>query len=186
MILFLASALSKIRHPRYFIVVVENYKLLPNHWVRPFALTLPWVEAGIGLLLLLGWQMRIAAGLSALLMLAFVLAIGRNLARGRKDLTCGCFGPKHKGMIGWKVIGRDVLLLLLSIQTALWGGGYLALDNQPMTTQQFLLERYLLAKLFPLVLSGIGLYLLYRLFLQLDRLIRLIPWSDENDRFLVG
>jgi uncharacterized membrane protein YphA (DoxX/SURF4 family) len=148
--------------------------------VNPFAFALPWAEAVLGLLLILGWQTRRASVLSALLMVVFLLAIAINLGRGRRDLECGCFGSRRHEKIGWKVVGRDLILLLLSLQLALWGGGSLALDSQPPAVQQFVLDRVVLTALLPLALSGTGLYLVYRLAGQLGRLIQWIPTEQKR------
>lgn len=114
--IFLTSSLPKLRHPRSFTSAIAAYHLLPQRWVDPFATTLPWLELALGLMLLLGWGTRIAAVVSAALLIVFLAAMGINLARGRKDLDCGCSGKHHSQKIGWKTITRNVILLLLSAQ----------------------------------------------------------------------
>lgn len=170
---FLLSAVRKIRDLRYFTGAVAAYRLLPRSWIRPFAYTLPWLELALGLMLLLGWGTRAAAITSAALLLLFLFAIGINLARGRKHLDCGCSGRGHRQKIGWKVIARDVILLLVAIPLALFGGGFPSFDNLPASTQQLIFDVFIIGILLPLVLAVAGLYQLAHLIRQLALLVRL-------------
>jgi uncharacterized membrane protein YphA (DoxX/SURF4 family) len=170
-----ASSISKINNLRHYASIVASYQILPVSLVHPFAFSFPWIEAAIALLLLLGWQTRLAAALSALLMLMFILAIGVNLGRGRRDLECGCFGSGHSEKIGWKLIGRDTLLLLLSLLLVRQGGGAFAIDHLPASIQQAIFEKIIVGIGLNLALAGVGLYLVYRLVQQLGRLVRLVP-----------
>jgi len=108
-------------------------------------------------------------------MTVFILTIGINLARGWRDLECGCFGVKLKEHIGWKLVLRDLFLLLLSLQLAIWGGGALALDNSPRVIQRFVFEKILSGAFLPAGLSAAGLFLIYRLWRTLVQLVRTLP-----------
>ena len=179
-LVFLTSSLSKLRHPRAFTSTVTGYYILPLHWVHPFASTLPWLELALGLILLIGWQTRLAALTSIALLLLFLAAMSINLARGRKDLDCGCSGKKHAQKISWKTMARNVVLILLALPVALWGGGFLAFDNQSPATQTFVLETLLLHSMLPLALSGAGLVFLSRLLKQTVRLVMLTPVENQT------
>lgn len=178
-VIFLSSSIVKIRNPRHFIVVVASYEILPPRLVYPFALFLPWVEFVIGLMFLWGWNTQLAASISAGLMTVFITAIAINIFRGRHELECGCFGVRHQEKIGWNVVARDAILLLVLIQVALSGGGLLALDNLPTATQQLILETYVIDILLPLALAVTGLWLLARLIRQLTRLVSLTPMEQR-------
>jgi uncharacterized membrane protein YphA (DoxX/SURF4 family) len=177
--IFITSSLPKLRHPHTFTSAVAAYRLLPQPWIRPFAITLPWLELALGLLLLVGWQTQSAALVSAALFFLFLAAMGLNLARGRKDLACGCSGKQHAQKIGWKTITRNVVLILLALPLAVWGGGFLALDNPSPAVQAFILETLLLHTLLPLALSVGGLLLLFRLLRQTVRLVLLTPVDNQ-------
>lgn len=41
---FLSSALGKLRDVHGFTSIMLDYRILPQHWARRFAGTLPWVE----------------------------------------------------------------------------------------------------------------------------------------------
>ena len=96
----------------FFAMQVDSYQLLPAQLVSPFAHTLPWVELALGLLLLLGWQLRyVAAATTALLGLFFGVMV-RTFALGL-EISCGCVGPGEK--LGTKTLLRDGTLLALAL-----------------------------------------------------------------------
>ncbi len=100
----------------FFAMQVDSYQLLPAQLVSPFAHTLPWVELALGLLLLLGWQLRyVAAATTALLGLFFGVMV-RTFALGL-EISCGCFGPGEK--LGTKTLLRDGTLLALALAVTL-------------------------------------------------------------------
>ena len=174
-ITFLTSGLPKLRQPYAFASAVTAYRLLPKPWIRPVATILPWLELCLGLLLLLGWGTKITAGISAGLLFLFLCAMGINIARGGKDLDCGCTGKRHAQKIGWKTILRNAGLILFSVTLVVSRGGYLALDHQPLTVRLFVLETLLLHSLLPLTLSLAGVWLLARILQQIVRLVLLVP-----------
>ncbi|GAB4577977.1 MAG: hypothetical protein Fur0022_07090 [Anaerolineales bacterium] len=171
--IFISSSFPKLRSSPAFASAVQAYHLLPQPWIRPFALTLPWLELTLSLMLLVGWQTRLAALASVVLLLVFLAAMSINLARRRKDLDCGCSGKKHTQKIGWKTITHNLILIILALPVAFWGGGFFALDNQSPTVQTFIFETLLLNSLLPLVLTGMGLLFLSSLLKQTVRLVLL-------------
>jgi len=72
-------------------MAVRAYELLPVSLANFLGITLPFFELAIGLLLVLGAAIRITAGLSAILMIAFMIGISQAWARGL-SIDCGCFG----------------------------------------------------------------------------------------------
>ena len=72
-------------------MAVRAYELLPVSLANFLGITLPFFELAIGLLLVLGAATRITAGLSAILMIAFMIGISQAWARGL-SIDCGCFG----------------------------------------------------------------------------------------------
>lgn len=167
--IFLASALGKLRQPRRFVSSVVAYEVLPRAWAQPFAFALIGLEAGIAFLLLAGCFIHATAALCTLLLLSFIVAMGINLARGRTNLECGCFGPKHLQKIGFRLIMRDLGLLVLSLGVTLWGGGMLSFDQLPPARQQDLILQVIL----PLLLTCLGMLLLVRLIRHLKHLLLL-------------
>jgi uncharacterized membrane protein YphA (DoxX/SURF4 family) len=70
---------------------IIGYRIFPASWVSYLGYLLPATEVTLGLLLLIGLFTRVAAVLSGLLMLAFVVGIASVWARGY-NIDCGCCG----------------------------------------------------------------------------------------------
>jgi len=70
---------------------VRAFQLVPETLVRPFAYALPMLELGLALLLILGLVTRIAALVTAGLMVMFLYGIAHSWAVGL-SIECGCFG----------------------------------------------------------------------------------------------
>ena len=119
---FILAALPKLADPPGFAKAIWNYQLFPAWMIHPAALTLPWLELLCGLALCLGLWVRAATLWVTILLLAFVAALGLNLAR-RHPVDCGCFQTQAKAMteaerladMKW-IILRDLGLLLLAGQ----------------------------------------------------------------------
>jgi uncharacterized membrane protein YphA (DoxX/SURF4 family) len=109
-LIFLASAVPKLRHPRGFILAVLEYRVLPTRLSWFYARLLPPLELLLGLLLLSGTAVRSTAIVLALLLLSFMIAMSINLARGR-NLDCHCFGKALRRSIGWGLLLQDSVLL---------------------------------------------------------------------------
>jgi uncharacterized membrane protein YphA (DoxX/SURF4 family) len=122
-VIFLASAVPKLRHPRGFILAVLEYRVLPPSLSWFYARLVPPLEFLAALLLLSGIAVRSAAVVLLPLLLSFIVAVGINLARGR-DLDCHCFGKATSRPIGWRLLLQDGVLLgaaiALSIVTSEW------------------------------------------------------------------
>jgi uncharacterized membrane protein YphA (DoxX/SURF4 family) len=73
-----------------FATQVEAFKLLPDWGVQFVAHTLPFTEIILGLLLLIGWRLRIWAPLLTLIMLGFFAVVLRAYLL-HMDINCGCF-----------------------------------------------------------------------------------------------
>ena len=72
-------------------MAVRSYEMLPIPLANFLGYTLPWIEIGMGLLLIVGVAVKISGALGALTMLAFIIAIAQAWARGL-SIDCGCFG----------------------------------------------------------------------------------------------
>jgi hypothetical protein len=115
-LLFAAAAWHKLRDLAAFRAALGEYQLLP--------------EAGIGLAsrALVGLEL-VTAGMLALstsgglpaaaLLAVYTAAIGVNLARGRREIDCGCFGPAARQPLSYGLALRNAGLLLLALAAAL-------------------------------------------------------------------
>jgi len=115
-----AKIFFPIMHPRpsigvalaFFALQVGSYQILPPGGVNFVAHTLPFAEIALGLLLIIGWQLRIWAVLSTLLILGFFAAVVRSYAAGMQ-INCGCFATPEPLTL-WTVI-RDGALAALAL-----------------------------------------------------------------------
>ncbi len=113
--LFIYASIYKVLNPADFSVTVRNYTILPLEWTNLVAITLPWVELGSGLFLVLGVLIRPSALLTTGMMAVFLVALIYAYSVGL-DIDCGCFSAstESSGKIGPLNLIRDTLLLLTS------------------------------------------------------------------------
>ena len=95
-----------------FLTQVESYKLLSPGGASFVAHTLPIAEILLGLLLLIGWGLRIWASLVTLLMLAFLTVVTRAYLL-HMDINCGCFSTPEP--ISLKKIFEDGAMAALAM-----------------------------------------------------------------------
>ncbi len=113
-IIFLMSAIPKLRRPNGFLFAVLEYRILPPFLSKFYGRLLPPLELFLALLLFTGTNVRLAASVLSLLICSFLIAVSINIARGR-DLDCNCFGTKLRRRIGWSLLIEDGILLISTI-----------------------------------------------------------------------
>ena len=89
-VLLVAGAL-KVGNLQKSAMAVRAYELLPTAIANFLGYVLPWLEIGLGLLLILGVAVSISGLFGAIIMFAFIIAIAQAWARGL-SIDCGCFG----------------------------------------------------------------------------------------------
>ena len=97
-----------------FALQVEAFKLLPPWGVQFVAHTLPFAEIALGLLMLIGWQLRIWASLLSAIMLGFFVVVTRAYLL-HMEINCGCFATPEP--INLKKILEDAALSALALLT---------------------------------------------------------------------
>jgi uncharacterized membrane protein YphA (DoxX/SURF4 family) len=119
---FVYASLDKIEQPREFARIVYHYRLIGPSAALGFvpantlSVTLPWVEALTGLLLIVGVWRREAALTAALLLAMFLTAVGWALAHGIDVENCGCFSVSGEGRAaGLKLVLEDLGLLAAAV-----------------------------------------------------------------------
>ena len=130
-VLFAAGAL-KIGNLQKSAMAVRAYEMLPVELANFLGYALPWIEIGIGLLLIVGASVKVCGLLGAFTMLAFIIAIAQAWARGL-SIDCGCFGgggtiePEDTKYLS--EIIRDIGLLALGVFLYYFPKGKLSLDR---------------------------------------------------------
>jgi uncharacterized membrane protein YphA (DoxX/SURF4 family) len=95
-----------------FAYQVDAFKMLPPWGVQFVAHTLPFTEVLLGLLLLIGWRLRIWASLLTLIMLGFFVVVTRAYLL-HMNINCGCFATPEP--VGPKKIFEDAALSVLAL-----------------------------------------------------------------------
>jgi len=120
-LLFLVAALHKLRDLRRFREVFAAYQLMPAAAGRLLAPVVPALELAVAVGLLFDDLRRLALWIGVALMLAYGAGIVINLARGRRDLDCGCAGPNDRRPIAAWMVWRNVgIAILLSTVLLPW------------------------------------------------------------------
>jgi hypothetical protein len=118
-LLFLAAAPLKILFPADFAEAIATYLILPDALVNFTALTLPWLEAVVAILLLCRVWSGPTLFLANAMLVAFLGALVSAHLRGI-NIDCGCFsaaGTATSDMLWY--IARDGLFLALGLAAAL-------------------------------------------------------------------
>lgn len=130
----LAAGLLKYKHLDKSQMAVRAYEILPISIANFLGIVLPFVEIGIGILLILGAAIRISAICGGLLMIIFIIGISQAWARGL-SIDCGCFGgggQVEPGATNYlPEILRDLGLALLGIFLFRFPQSKFALDKTP-------------------------------------------------------
>jgi len=128
----LAAGGLKIGNLQKSAMSVRAYELLPIDLANFFGYVLPWIEIGMGLLLIVGAVVSIMGLLGALIMLAFIVAIAQAWARGL-SIDCGCFGGGGEIDPGetkyLSTILRDLGFFLLGVYLYYFPKGRFGLDK---------------------------------------------------------
>lgn len=90
-IVLIVAGAAKVGHPVTSQRAVQAYQIFPFELAGSIGLVLPFLEIILGVLLVLGLFTRLAAAVSTVLMVAFIIGISQAWARGLA-IDCGCFG----------------------------------------------------------------------------------------------
>ncbi|WP_375496544.1 MauE/DoxX family redox-associated membrane protein [uncultured Jatrophihabitans sp.] len=131
-VVWIWAAWSKIRSPRTFTQAVRAYDATPEWLSRGIGYGLPILELALGVLLILGLVTRIAAAVSGVLFVVFLIGLIQASIRGIK-LECGCFGGGGTTGGGGTEYTLDILrdlgLLVLAAYLVVWALTYFSLDG---------------------------------------------------------
>ena len=110
-LVFVRALYGKLRAPREFSDAVRGYALLPDAVAPAAAVLLLALECGLAVgLVVPGWASAAALGAAGLLAV-YTAAIAINLARGRRDVDCGCAGPGGGQPLHEWLLARNALYI---------------------------------------------------------------------------
>ena len=121
--IFLYAGAVKLGISERFAITIAQFFILPLAWPGPFAASLPWIEMLAGILLLIPRTARVGAFAAAVLLVAFIGALGWAWSQGF-TVDCGCFGSTEDEpatATGNQIpyaLARDVVLLALTLPVA--------------------------------------------------------------------
>lgn len=114
-LLFASAAAHKVRDRVRFQGTLAEYRLLPAWVVPTVAVLVIAVEGGIAASLVTRGGRLAGLMAAATVLVVYAGAIGINLARGRRDLDCGCAGPAVRRPISGWLVGRNLVLAALAL-----------------------------------------------------------------------
>jgi len=126
-LLFLSAAYGKVTNFAVFRATLAEYELLPESLSTGAAAIFVVAELSIGAAALLPATAQPAMYAAAALLALYALAIGINLARGRRDIDCGCTGPATRQLLsGWLLLRNGALVALALVGAATSSGRVVA------------------------------------------------------------
>jgi len=116
-LVFVISSIAKLFSLQHFIEIVMTMNMLPQFLVPYFSISLPLIEYFLGMFMVFGIYVRETAKAIMLLLIIFTIVIVFNLIKGNQ-IECGCFGTLIGEEIGWTLLTRDLIILILTIPIA--------------------------------------------------------------------
>ena len=110
-----STARHKRMDPSGFAATVRDYRILPASAASAGAGFLALAEVAVAITLLFPAADPVGAAASLALITLYSAAIGINLARGRREMDCGCLGPARRQTLSPWLLLRNGGLALGSI-----------------------------------------------------------------------
>jgi putative oxidoreductase len=126
-VVFLVAGIQKVGNPLEFSLTLANYDLLPAGLEMPLAVILPRLEILIGLCLVSGLFVGVAATLCVTVSGGFGLFVASAIVRGL-DIECGCFSGA--GRVNWMHLALDGVLLALGLALIVFGPDRWTVDRR--------------------------------------------------------
>ncbi len=134
-VVFALAGGLKIGHFDLFASQITAFQLLPQPFIAPLALLLPFLEVLLGGYLIVGLFVRYAAAFGAFQLALFAFAIASAVVRGI-SASCGCFGPADQTVTSWPEVARDGALALVAAFVAWRAPGAFSLDRRMETSYE--------------------------------------------------
>jgi len=111
-LVFILSSVTKVFEPAEFSKSIGSYKMVPEIFLYPMAVVIPWLQLICGILMILDVYSKSTALILSGLLGVYTIAITQAWLRGF-DMDCGCFdlmiGLPDK--VGIFAIIRDLVML---------------------------------------------------------------------------
>ncbi|OGF49088.1 MAG: hypothetical protein A2231_04610 [Candidatus Firestonebacteria bacterium RIFOXYA2_FULL_40_8] len=129
-VVFILASIDKILSPSMFALILKEYKIIPDIFIPLVAITLPWVEFFIGVLMIANLFTQSCALVMIGLNLGYLTGIILNLIWGLVH-ECGCFTIfGFNEPIGGFSIVRDIVFILLCLPPLIYGTNEIKLEKE--------------------------------------------------------
>ena len=130
---FLVFGALKLSDPTGFVDSVVSYEIVPDSLARAYGWVLPPIEVIIGVMLIIGFRLRLVALASILITASFIVATTHNLYWAKTSvITCGCLGKVKWHLSTYHLVLQGVMLVM-GIQVLLHKGELLSLDSKRLS-----------------------------------------------------
>jgi protein-disulfide isomerase len=130
-VVWICACLAKLHSPRTFEQTVRAYGMTPDWLTKAIAYGAPVLMLCLGVVLIIGVMVRVAAAASAVLLLVFEIGMITAAVRSR-PVSCACFSSGTVG-VGSGPSALAILLTLLLLAAAvflvLWDFTHVSLDS---------------------------------------------------------
>jgi uncharacterized membrane protein YphA (DoxX/SURF4 family) len=110
--LFVYAGMVKINYTAEFAETIASYRMVPYWGVSPMAITMPWIELIVGIMLVCGIRVRSAIAVAGAFLMMFTVSIAVNLI-WKSPIDCGCFHTLGD-TIGWETLVRDIAWIAMA------------------------------------------------------------------------
>lgn len=111
-VIFIYAGISKALDPDGFMADIGRFQILPQFFLAPTAIYLPYLEILTGLTLITGLFYFGGLLLTKGMLVAFSAGLASAWARGL-DITCGCFGKGFGDLpVEWALLRNGVLMAI--------------------------------------------------------------------------
>ncbi|XKK36766.1 hypothetical protein HFP66_30340 [Bacillus sp. A17A.1] len=111
-IVLFTTALDKLKNYNDHILIIKSYNILPSRLAKPFFILDFIVQILISISFVFSIKVSIFSFAAIFLMALYTMAIIINLLR-KNDINCGCGGLVGNHSISWKLVVRNMMLILL-------------------------------------------------------------------------
>ena len=126
---FLIFGAGKIPDLAGFANTVIRYRVLPDSLAVPYGYALPWAEAVVGLLLILGLGLRFVAPIAIFIIATLIAGTTGSLYIFETRGPCHCL-PGFDWDLGISHIIAQVVMLIMAAQIWLHKGEFWSLDKR--------------------------------------------------------
>lgn len=130
---WIAAGYSKITDLSASVRAVRAYRLLPETAVQIVGNGLPLLELMLGVLMLVGFGVRVVSGVTSVLLVVYMSGIASAWVRGLR-IDCGCFSsggqlPTNVQPTYGTELLRDACFLVIALLLVKWPTGRFAIDG---------------------------------------------------------